>query len=223
MLPSRTPSRVLGQEEHNVMLALGLVRAAARTLLSLEPQVLRASELIDRLDTPRETAAIRGDLKKVAEQISHALADATFDGRPMFEGETAMFDVEDTRQSGEPLRIALPDLASLVHAETGLVDFAARKRTRLEAERMAEALRSGLGAGRAALRDAEQQLSVLLTHFHRQRSDHPRERGSEPDLVHVAVHLRDRVMRAGHAALAAQGELSIRASSLVLNDDPASR
>lgn len=196
------------------MLALGLVRAAQRHLFALEPVMLRACELLDRIDTPREGTA-RSDLRKIAAELSRALAEASFEGQPLFEGGSSMFDVEDSRQRGEPLKVTLPTLTALVSGEHGLERYLSKRRDRAESSSIAEALRAGLHDGKSLVREAAQQLSVLLSHFHRQRSD--RLPGSAPDLASAAARLGERVVRAGHAALAAQGELSTRASSLVLN------
>jgi len=66
---SQLRSRLLGQEEQSVMLALGLVRAATRTLLALEPKLLRAGELLSRFETPKEAAA-RAELGKLYDELS---------------------------------------------------------------------------------------------------------------------------------------------------------
>jgi hypothetical protein len=216
---SQLRSRLLGQEEQHVMLALGLVRAASRTLLALEPKLLRASELLSRFETAREAAA-RVELGKVYDELCRAVDGATFEGRPIFESGSAVFDVDDALHTGEPLTLTLPDLDSLLHGEQGLENFLARARVRFEIERMAEALRSAVADGKVQLRDADRQLSVLLTHFHRQRREPPQPDAPGADLAQTAARLSERVQRAGSAALAAQGELSARASSLVLSDRP---
>jgi hypothetical protein len=215
---SQLRSRLLGQEEQSVMLALGLVRAAARTLLALEPKLLRAGELLSRFESPKE-AASRAELGKLYDELSRTVAGATFEGRPIFESANAVFDVDDARRNGEPLTLSLPDLDALLHGEQGLQHFLSRARIRVEVERMASALRTAVADGKAMLREAEQQLSVLLTHFHRQRRDRPELDGPD-DLAQTAARLSERVQQAGTAALAAQGELSTRASSLVLSDRP---
>lgn len=216
---SQLRSRVLGKDEHNAMLALGLVRAAGRTWLALEPKLLRASELLLSLGPGRESAS-RAELGKLYDELNRTIAGATFEGKPMFDGECAVFDVEDARHNGEPLSVSLPDLSMLLRGERGLDGFLARARSRFDLEQMAEVLRAAVADGKAMLRESDRQLSVLLTHFHRQRHD-PTVRGAEPDLAIAAAKLSERVMRAGSAAFAAQGELSTRASSLVLSDLPA--
>jgi hypothetical protein len=199
------------------MLALGLVRAAERALLELEPKLMRAAELLGRFETPREAAA-RLELKKLFDELSRGVSGATFEGRPIFERTRAVFDVNDARRNGEPLTIALPDLDAVVHGEQGLAHFLGRARIRFEVERMAELLASTVSDGKQMLSEADHQLSVLLTHFHAQRRE--RTEVEPPDLERAATRLREQVQRAGHAALSAQGELSTRASSLVLSDRP---
>ncbi len=214
------------------MLALGLVRAAERTLISIEPQLLRSCELLHQLDPARPAAAARGELHQVDParpsaaarseldklfgELARTLANASFEGQPLFDGGSRVFDVEDVRRNGEPLTVCLPDLGALLHGHAGLGEFLARKRTRSEAEAMTSSLRSGLAEAKVVLHEAAQQLSVLLTHFHRQRSDRPPT--AALDLARTAARLSERVLRAGSEALAAQGELSTRASSLVLNE-----
>ncbi|HKP56423.1 MAG TPA: hypothetical protein VJV78_06880 [Polyangiales bacterium] len=214
---SQVRSRVLGQEERNVMLALGVVRAAKLGLLQLEPKLLRAYELLISLDTSREASA-RAELEKLRDELGRALAAAEYEGYALFDGGSAVFDMEDTRRTGEPLSVGLPDLADALHGEQGLAEFLTRRRSRPESERMAERLRLCLQDARHALREADQQLSELLTHFHRQRSEHGPE-VDQADLAQTAALLGQRVLRAGTQALVAQGELSTRASSLVLSSD----
>lgn len=216
---SQLRSRLLGQDEQHVMLALGLVRAAGRVLLGLEPKLQKASELFSRFETPKEAAA-RLELGKIYDELSRTVANATFEGRPIFESANAVFDVDDARRSGEPLTVSLPDLDALLHGESGLEQFLTRARVRGEIERMAAALVGTVTEGSALLRESERQLSVLLTHFHRQRRDRPELAGPEADLAQTAARLSERVQQAGNAALAAQGALSARASSLVLSDRP---
>jgi hypothetical protein len=217
---SQQQSRLLGQEEQNVMLALGFVRAAARALLALEPKLLRASELLLRIEPPREAAATRLELGKLYDELSRAVASAVFEGRPIFENASAVFDVDDARRNGEPLTVALPDLQSVLYGEQGLEQFLTRARVRGDIERMADTLVATSADGKAMLREAERQLSVLLTHFHRQRREELQRGVPQPDLARAAALLRDRVQSAGSAALIAQGDLSTRASSLVLSDRP---
>jgi hypothetical protein len=216
---SQLRSRVLGQEEHAVMLALGLVRAATRTLLALEPKLVRASELLLSLDTPRGAAA-RVELGKLYDDLNRTIGAAVFEGRPMFDGGSAVFDVDDARRNGEPLTVTLPDLDGVLHGEQGLEDFLSRARLRFEVERMANTLRASVADGKNMLREADRQLSVLLTHFHRQRREPAEPDATRSDLAQTAARLRERVLSAGSAALLAQGELSSRASSLVLSDRP---
>src|SRR4051812_3443003 len=104
---SQLRSRLLAQEEQNVMLALGLVRAAIRTFLALEPKLLRAAELLSRFETSKEAAA-RTELGKLCDELSRTVASATFEGRPIFESARAVFDVDDARRNGEPLTLSLP-------------------------------------------------------------------------------------------------------------------
>lgn len=217
---SQQRSRLLGQEEQNVMLALGLVRAAARTLLAIEPKLSRASELLVRVEPPREAAATRLELGKLYDDVSRTVSSAVFEGRSIFESASAVFDVDDARRNGEPLTVALPDLQSVLHGENGLEQFLTRARVRGDVERMADALSAVSADGKAMLREAERHLSVLLTHFHRQRREHQHRGASHADLAQAAALLRDRVQSAGSAALIAQGDLSTRATSLVLSDRP---
>ncbi len=217
---SQQQSRLLGQEEQNVMLALGFVRAAARTLLAIEPKLARASELLLRAGPPREAAATRVELGKVYDDLSRTVANAVFEGRVIFESANAVFDVDDARRNGEPLTVALPDLQSVLHGEQGLEQFLTRARARGDIERMADALVATGADGKVMLREAERHLSVLLTHFHRQRREHLQRGAPQPDLARAAELLRDRVRNAGGDALIAQGDLSTRASSLVLSDRP---
>src|SRR5262249_40360857 len=111
---SQLRSRMLGQEEHNVMLALGVVRAAKLALLQLEPKLLRVYELLISLDTPREGSA-RVELSKLRDELGRALSSAACEGYALLDGGCAVFDVEDTRRTGEPLQVSLPDLASVLH------------------------------------------------------------------------------------------------------------
>ncbi|HKU39010.1 MAG TPA: hypothetical protein VJR89_12705 [Polyangiales bacterium] len=215
---SQLRSRTLGQGEHNVMLALGMLRAGKAALGELEPKLLRVYELLVSLDTPREGSA-RSELAKLRDELTRALNAASFDGHALFEGGCAVFDVEDSRRSGEPLSVTLPDLATALHGQQGLTEFLARRRPRAEAERTAERMRLALQDARHVLRDAERQLSALLTHFHRQRSEHAAPADRNADLAQTAVRLGQHVLRAGSLALLAQGELSTRASSLVLGSD----
>jgi flagellin-like hook-associated protein FlgL len=217
---SQQRSRLLGQEEQNVMLALGLVRAAASVLLSIEPKLSRARELLLRVEPPREAAATRVELGTLYDDVSRTVASAVFEGRLIFESATAVFDVDDARRNGEPLTVSLPDLQSVLRGANGLEQFLTRARVRGDVERMADALTAVSADGKAMLREAERHLSVLLTHFHRQRREHG-NRGAQPaDLAQAAARLRDRVQHAGTEALIAQGELSTRATSLVLSDRP---
>jgi hypothetical protein len=217
---SQQRSRLLGQEEQNVMLALGLVRAASRALLSLEPKLLRASELLLRVEAPREAAATRVELGKVFDELVRAVNSATFEGKPIFDSATAVFDVDDARRNGEPLTVSLPDLRSVLLGESGLEHFLTRARMRFDVERMANSLRAAAADGKAVLRESERHLSVLLTHFHRQRRERLNRATPQLDLEQTAARLRDRVQSAGKAALVVQGDLSTRATSLVLNDRP---
>jgi hypothetical protein len=201
------------------MLALGLVRAAGRTLLALEPKLLRASELLLRSEAPREATA-RVELGKLYDELSRTVANATFEGRPIFESASAVFDVDDAGRSGEPLTVRLPDLQLLLHGDQGLESFLSRAHVHLEIERMATALQTAAEDGKILLRDADRQLSVLLTHFHRQRREPPESEAPRADLAQTAARLSEQVQRAGSAALAVQGALSTRASSLVLSDRP---
>jgi hypothetical protein len=215
---SQLRSRLLGQDEQNVMLALGLVRTASRALLGLEPKLLRAAELLSRFESAREAAA-RMELGKIYDELSRTVASAVFEGRPIFESASTVFDVDDARRKGESLMVTLPDFQSLLHGEDGLEHFLSRARIRFEVERMSSALRTFVTDGKTMLNEADRQLSVLLTHFHRQRRENPALVAPQ-DLVQTATRLSERVQSAGNAALAAQGELSTRASSLVLSDRP---
>jgi hypothetical protein len=217
---SQQRSRLLGQEEQNVMLALGFVRAASRTLLALEPKLLRASELLLRVEGPREAAVTRVELGKLFDELVRAVNSATFEGRLIFDHATAVFDVDDARRNGEPLTVSLPDLRSVLLGELGLEQFLTRARGRFDIDRMADALRAAAADGKAMLRESERHLAVLLTHFHRQRREHLNRAAPHVDLEQTAARLRDRVQSAGSAALVVQGDLSTRATSLVLNDRP---
>lgn len=215
---SQLRSRMLGQEEHNVMLALGVVRASKLALVQLEPKLLRVYELLISLDTPHEGGA-RAELAKLRDELGRAVSAAAFEGHALLDGGCAVFDVEDTRRTGEPLSVGLPDLASVLHGTGGLDEFTSRRRPRAEAEQMAEQLRIALQDARDKLREGDRQLSVLLTHFHRQRSEHAGDVDNSKDLAQTAALLGQRVLRAGNQALLTQGELSPRASLLVLGND----
>jgi hypothetical protein len=217
---SQQRSRLLGQEEQNVMLALGLVRAASRTLLALEPKLLRASELLLRVEGPREAAATRVELGKLFDELTRAVSSAVFEGRLIFDSATAVFDVDDARRNGEPLTVPIPDLRSVLLGDRGLEQFLTRARVRFDMERMADALRAAAADGKAMLRESERHLAVLLTHFHRQRRERLHLASAHADLEQIAARLRERVQSAGSAALIAQGDLSTRATSLVLSDRP---
>jgi hypothetical protein len=217
---SQQRSRLLGQEEQNVMLALGLVRAAARTLLALEPKLLRASELLLRVEAPREAAATRVELGKLFDELVRTVNGTTFEGRLIFDSATAVFDVDDARRNGEPLTVSMPDLRSVLFGDHGLEYFLTRARVRFDVERMADALRAAAADGKAILRESERHLSVLLTHFHRQRRERLTLGSPHADLEQTAARLRDRVQSDGTAALIVQGDLSTRATSLVLSDRP---
>ena len=148
---SQQQSRLLGQEEQNVMLALGLVRAASSALLALEPKLLRASELLLRIEAPREAAATRVELGKLYDELSRAVASAVFEGRVIFESASAVFDVDDAQRNGEPLTVGLPDLQSVLYGERGLEQFLTRARVRGDVERMADALVAASADGKAML------------------------------------------------------------------------
>lgn len=223
IMSARLRSRTLGQEEHNVMLALGLVRAASQALVLVEPKLVRASELVRGGGIPR-AAAGRTELTRLIDDLNRNLLRASFEGYRLLDGGDVMFTVGDAREAREssgPLRIALPDLSSVVVGAGGLGDFATRSVERAEGERMAERILAVLTAGKLTLRAAEQQLSVLLAHFHQQRSHYTHLIAHDNDLEKIAIVLGQRVVLAGLAALAAQGDLSTRSQSLVLNADEA--
>jgi hypothetical protein len=205
------------------MLALGLVRAASQALSLVEPKLTRASELVRGVGMPR-AAAGRTELTRLIDDLNRSLSRASFEGYRLLEGGNVMFtvgDAREARQASEPLRIALPDLTSVVLGVNGLGELATRSLERAEGERMAERIHEALTAGKLTLREAAQQLSVLLAHLHQQRSHYTHLIAHDHDLAAIAVLLGQRVVHAGLAALAAQGDLSTRSQSLVLNADEA--
>ena len=207
-------SRWLGQEEHNLMLALGMVRAATRAIAALEPKLQRAQEL---LRAPQRTAATSLDLKRVAADAARTVQSTELQGRPLLDGTTAVFNRPD-RESGEQLRIELPDLTSVVLGDEGLEAFALGAFDRKKADLLAMAIAAQLQSSKNTLRDAERQLVALLQQFDTQRRNAAAAL-CEQALDRLASSLRSRVVRAGGAALAAQGGLSNRAALLVLGRD----
>jgi flagellin-like hook-associated protein FlgL len=212
---SQARSRTLGQGEHNVMLALGLVRAAQRALSLVEPKVQRACELALSGGSARG-AVLLNELSRLMDELAKATREAMFEGHRLLDGASPMFTVDDAVQGGEPLRVDLPDLESALFGERGLAAHARITAARADTELAVQATRASIRDGKLALERAEQQLGVLLDHFHQQRAQY--DAGADGQaLARIAEALRRRVVDAGRSALAAQGDLSARTFSLVLD------
>lgn len=210
-------SRTLGQGEQNVMLALGLVRAAQRALLTVEPKVQRACELT--LSSGARGAVHHNERSRLIDELSRAIREAVFEGHRLLDGGRPTFTVDDGGRHREPLRVDLPDLAGALFGERGLAEHMRLTAPRANSELAAQATLASVREGKQWLERAEQQLAELLGHFHQQRAQ-ARTGADVQALARSAEALRRRVVGAGRSALAAQGDLSARTLSLVLGAEP---